>query len=205
MGTLIVTMMTTLDGVAQAPGGQDEDTRGGFQLGGWTFPYVDEDGGKTLIGWFSTAEAFLLGHHTYDIFAAYWPNAEPGDPVADALNTLPKHVAVGAEQDLGWSNVIAEVGDLAEIVARLKRQYDGEIQVHGSIELVHALHNLDLIDEYRIWTFPLVVGSGARLFPGGTTPRAFELVTTTSTASGVIASVYRPAGEVRTGTLGARS
>jgi dihydrofolate reductase len=198
---LSLTAFLTLDGVTQAPGGPTEDTSGGFRHGGWVVPHFDEDLGVAMTGFFAKASAFLLGRRTYDIFAAHWPKVtDPSDPVAAALNGLPKHVASRTRSEFSWSGT-SPVRDVAREVAGLKRSCSGELQVHGSSDLAQALISHDLVDEYRLIVFPVVLGSGRRLFGSGVVPATLQLVSSTATSRGVVISVYRRAGKLATGDV----
>lgn len=190
----------TLDGVMQAPGGPDEDRSGGFEHGGWSFPFGDEDFGNAIVGWFAHAEAFLLGRKTYDIFAGHWPqHDDPADPVASKLNRLPKHVASTTRTEFGWHNS-HHVGDVVSEVTKLKEQPGDELQVHGSGDLAQTLIAHDLIDEYRLFYFPVHLGSGKKLFPDGAKAATLRLISSSTTSTGVIIASYEPAGPVRYGS-----
>jgi dihydrofolate reductase len=194
MARLTMTAFVTLDGVMQAPGGPREDRSGAFLHGGWVIPHADPDFGRFMVNVFSRAGAFLLGRGTYEIFAKHWPRVtDPADPIAAALNRLPKYVVSRTLHRADWngSSVLRDVpGD----VARLKREDGLELQVHGSPGLAQALLEYELIDELRILQFPLVLGCGKRLFGSGTIPAAFRLVSTQATAKGVVISTYAPSG-----------
>lgn len=199
---LTTTIFLSLDGVYQAPGAPDEDARGGFRRGGWQYPYVDDDFGGLVDAWFDRADAFLLGRRTYEIFAAFWPKVtDPDNPVATKLNSLPKYVASRAEWQPEWAGTTRLAGDLAESVAELKRHPGRELQIHGSGVLVRALHDLGLIDEYRMLISPVVLGDGMRLFEHGSTPSAMRLVSNQSTSAGCVCVVYEPAGAPTYGSL----
>ncbi len=190
----------TLDGVLQAPGGPSEDTEGGFEHGGWSYPYGDEDFGTAMVGWFAHADAFLLGRKTYDIFSSHWPKVtDAGDPIASKLNALPKYVASTTLHSVGWDNSTLLGGDVASEVAKLKEQPGDELQVHGSGDLAHTLIENDLVDEYRLLTFPVHLGSGKKLFRDGAKAASLRLVSTATTGTGVVMATYVPAGPVRYG------
>jgi len=191
----------TLDGVLQAPGGPDEDRDGGFEHGGWSFPYGDEDFGVAVTGWFAHADAFLLGRKTYEIFAGHWPKVtDADDPIASKLNALPKYVASATLTSVDWQNSALISGDVAAEVARLKQQPGDELQVHGSGDLAHTLIEHDLIDEYRLLIFPVHLGSGKKLFTDGAKAAALRLLSSSTTSTGVVIASYEPAGPVRYGS-----
>jgi dihydrofolate reductase len=199
---LTVTTFLTLDGVMQAPGGPEEDPSDGFEHGGWSFPFADEDFGRLVTGWFSQAEAFLLGRKTYEIFAAFWPLVtDAEDPVASPLNHLPKYVATRTLSEAKWPGTTLLTGDVVEEVGRLKDQPGRELQVHGSGDLLQTLMANDLVDEYRLFVYPVVVGSGRRLFRDGAPPRSLRLTEQTRTSTGVAVLTYVPAGPLRTGSF----
>ncbi len=191
----------TLDGVLQAPGGPDEDRDGGFEHGGWSFPYGDEDFGVAVTGWFAHADAFLLGRKTYEIFAGHWPKVtDADDPIASKLNALPKYVASATLKSVDWQNSSLISGDVAAEVARLKQQPGDELQVHGSGDLAHTLIEHDLIDEYRLLIFPLHLGSGKKLFTDGAKAAGLRLLSSSTTSTGVVIASYEPAGPVKYGS-----
>ncbi|HTX69775.1 MAG TPA: dihydrofolate reductase family protein [Thermoleophilia bacterium] len=199
---LTATTFITLDGVMQAPGGPDEDRRGGFEHGGWSFPYADEEGGRHVVTWFERADAFLLGRRTYEIFASYWPRmTDPDDPIASRLNGLPKYVASRTLTSVDWDGAQLLEGDVVEAVRRLKEQPGRELQVHGSGDLLQTLMEADLVDEHRLSICPVVTGGGRRLFREGTPPRAFRLEATTMTPAGVVIASYTRGGPLVTGSF----
>ncbi|WP_198547517.1 dihydrofolate reductase family protein [Streptomyces jeddahensis] len=192
---ITLTQFVTLDGVVQAPGGPDEDRSGGFEHGGWTVPYWDEDSGQFVDEAFERADAFLLGRRTYDIFAAYWPKVtDPADPIASPLNTLPKYVASTTLDKADWQNTTVIGDDLVEQVTALKEQPGRELQIHGSATLARSLMAHDLIDTVHLFTFPVVLGTGRRLFADGAVPRAFRLTASRTTGKGVAIHSYDLAG-----------
>ena len=202
MRKLVVGTFLTLDGVMQAPGGPDEDRDGGFRHGGWLVPFFDDKFGAIMIDWTKRAGAYLLGRRTYEIFAASWPRStDPADEVATALNARPKYVASRTLDNVSWNNSTLIKGDVAGEVANLKAQDGGEIQVHGSGNLLQTLFKRDLVDTLRIWHFPVVVGTGKRLFGEGTIPRSFRLVDSEQTPSGAVLHVYERAGDLRYGEV----
>ncbi len=201
MASLVVGTFLTLDGVYQAPGGPDEDREGGFQHGGWTAPYWDEELGRRITEATTRPDALLLGRKTYDIFAGYWPNADPNDPVAAHLNNVRKYVASRTLDRVEWNNASLITGDLAEQVARLKQEHD-EIAVTGSGNLIQTLLRHDLVDVFGLWIFPVIVGSGKRLFGDGTLPGALRLTDSFTSDTGVIVATYERAGAVQTGEVG---
>jgi dihydrofolate reductase len=202
MRKLTVGTFVTLDGVMQAPGGSNEDREGGFEHGGWLVPYFDEKFEKIMTDWTTRAGAFLLGRKTYEIFANAWPRAtDPDDEIATALNTRPKFVASRTLTKVGWSNSALLAGDVAVEVAKLKAQEGGEVQVHGSGNLLQTLLKRDLVDTMRIWQFPVVLGSGKRLFADGAMPTRFRLVETQQTPAGAVLHVYERDGQLRYGEV----
>jgi dihydrofolate reductase len=198
---------TTLDGVMQAPGGPEEDPTGGFSYGGWSAKYWDEMMARVirdevLAGSFD----LLLGRKTYEIFAAYWPYVknEPdklNSIIADKLNNARKYVVSKTLSKLEWENSTLIAGDAVKEVADLKRQDGPEIQVHGSGNLIQTLLKNDLIDQFRVWTFPLTLGGGKRLFGGGTLPVGLKLLDCGISSTGVSIATYERSGAVVTGSL----
>lgn len=199
---LIVTTFLSVDGVYQGPGGPDEDRSGGFDRGGWLVPHFDEATGKFMDEVFQDVDAFLLGRRTYEIFAASWPNStDPNDPVAKALNTLPKYVASSTLHDPQWANTTVLDGDLASAVQGLKERDGRELQVHGSGKLVQFLLANDLVDRLNLLVFPVIVGDGRRLFPDSGIATGLALDNSRTTPSGVAISVYRPSGRPEFGSV----
>ncbi len=202
MRQLLVGTFVTMDGVMQAPGGPNEDRDGGFQHGGWLVPYFDENLVDLMTEWTKRAGAFLLGRKTYEIFAGSWPNAtDPADEIATALNNRPKFVASRRLEKVHWNNSHLLNGDVAGEVAKLKTQEGGEIQVHGSGNLLQTLLKHDLIDTLRIWQFPVVLGTGKRLFGEGTIPRSFRLVGAQVNTTGAVLQVYERVGSLKYGEV----
>jgi dihydrofolate reductase len=200
MRRLIVSTFLTLDGVMQAPGGPGEDDSGGFAHGGWSVNYWDELMGQVMDEATSTPFAMVLGRKTYDIMAAYWPHA-PEDTGAKVFNEATKYVASRGRPTLEWSNSVLIEGDAAEGIAALKKEDGPELQVHGSSNLIQTFLRHNLVDQYRLWVFPLVVGSGKRLFSEGTIPSGLKLVDNKVSTTGVVIGTYEPAGEIVTGSF----
>lgn len=197
------TMFITLDGVYQAPGGPQEDPSGGFTHGGWSYPYGDEDFGRFMTGVFDHADAFLLGRRTYEIFSSYWPHHnEPGDPIANRLNDLPKHVVSTTLATAEWKPSEIVSGDVAAAVRALKERDGRELQIHGSGALVRSLLEHDLIDTLNLLSFPVLLGNGKRLFPDTALPTAFTIARSQTTSTGVVINTYERAGAPAYGSYG---
>jgi dihydrofolate reductase len=200
MRKLIVTTMLTLDGVMQAPGGTEEDPSGGFAFGGWTVPFVDDQGLDLKAAEVSGPIDLLLGRRTYDIFAGYWPN-DPDSAIGKPLNDATKYVVSRSRPSLDWGPAVLIEGDAAGGVAALKAEDGPELQVHGSGNLAQTLIRSGLVDEYHLWVFPVVLGQGKRLFADGTVPATLRLVDSKVSPTGVFMGTYEPAGEVVTGSF----
>lgn len=200
MRKLIVSTFLTLDGVMQAPGGPGEDDSGGFAHGGWSVNYWDEQMGQVMTEAMSAPFDLVLGRRTYDIFAAYWPHA-PEEAGAKPLNDATKFVASRSRPTLEWKKSVLIEGDAAEGIAALKKQDGPELQVHGSGDLIQTLMRHNLVDQYRLWVFPVVIGSGKRLFSDGTIPSGLKLVDSKVSTTGVMIGTYEPAGEIVTGSF----
>jgi dihydrofolate reductase len=200
MRKLIVSTFLTLDGVMQAPGGPEEDQSGGFTFGGWSVNYWDERMGEVMGEAMGVPFDLLLGRRTYDLFAAYWPNA-PEEAGGKPLNEATKYVVSRSHPTLEWGPSVLIEGDAAEGVGELKQGDGPELQVHGSGNLIQTLMRHSLVDEYRLWVFPLVIGSGKRLFADGTIPGGLKLVDSKVSSTGVVIGTYEPAGEIVTGSF----
>ncbi len=200
MRKLVVSTFITLDGVMQAPGGTEEDPSGGFAYGGWSFNYWDDMMGQVMGEFMAKPSELLLGRKTYEIFAAHWPYIKD-DPVADKLNSVKKYVVSRTLDEASWNNSTLVTGDVAQAVRSLKEQKGHEIQVHGSGNLIQTLLKHDLIDEFRLWIFPVTVGKGKRLFGEGTQPAGLKLIDSKTSTTGVIIATYEPAGELKTGSF----
>jgi dihydrofolate reductase len=189
----------SVDGVMQGLGGRDEDRRGGFERGGWAIPLFSDEAATFVDEVFQRADAFLLGRRTYEIFAGSWGTgswgANQGDnPISVALNARPKYVASTTLTDPGWADSTVLSGDVAAAIGELKAEQGGELQVHGSGDLIRWLIDSQLVDEITLLTYPVVVGQGTRLFPDTGPDVALELVDSRATSSRVTIQVYRPAG-----------
>jgi len=194
MKKLVVGEFLTLDGVMQAPGSPQEDTEGGFKYGGWQMPYHDAEGGKIMGEMIAAADALLLGRATYQIFAAYWPNAPKDNPIGDKLNSMPKYVVSTTLERVEWNNSTLIKKNVEEEVAKLKQKPGfGFLYSIGSGKLAQYLMKAGLVDEYVLLIHPLILGSGKRLFDNGVGPMYLKLVDSKTTGSGVMILTYRPA------------
>ncbi|MFM9608255.1 dihydrofolate reductase family protein [Streptomyces niveiscabiei] len=195
MRKIIVCTFLSLDGVMQAPGGPDEDPESGFAYGGWQKPVSDDEVGAAIAGWYEPSDAMLLGRKTYEIFASYWPGADPGNPFTERMNGMRKYVASRTLTSLEWRNSTLLEGDAADAVRELKASDGGDINVVGSGDLAQTLMRHGLVDEYRLTIHPVIIGSGKRLFADGAIPTALEPVSVSTTKSGTVVGVYRTNGE----------
>jgi dihydrofolate reductase len=203
MRELIVNTFVTLDGVMQAPGGPEEDPSGGFEHGGWSFGYWDDQMQSTMGESMSKPFDLVLGRKTYEIFAAHWPHSD--DPAAAVLNNATKHVASTTLTELEWENSKLIGGEVPDGVRALKEEDGPELQVHGSANLIQTLLEHELIDEFRLWTFPLVLGKGKRLFDGGTVPAGLDVVSSQVSSTGVTTVTYRSGAEIKYGSFAAET
>ena len=192
---LTTTTNVSLDGVMQGLGGPDEDRRGGFERGGWALPLFDDEAATFVNQVYQRADAFLFGRRTYEIFAGYWGvMADSDNPIAAALNTRPKYVASTTLTDPQWADTTVLSADVAAAIGELKAKPAGELQVHGSGNLVRWLFDNQLVDEITLLTYPVVIGQGTRLFPDTGPDIALELVDSRVFPKGITLQVYRPAG-----------
>jgi dihydrofolate reductase len=200
MRRIIVQEFITLDGVMQAPGGPDEDTSSDFEYGGWTAPYyaeADEEAGELMQKWMQPAD-LLLGRKTFEIFAAYWPTHADMWP---GIMDVTKYCVSTTLDKSDWKNSVflKTVDD----IKKLRSSGDAELQVIGSGNLAQTLFKHDLVDEMRLMTFPITLGTGKRLFGEGTIPAAFKMTSSLVSSNGVIYASFERAGEVKTGAVGA--
>jgi dihydrofolate reductase len=204
MRRIITTTFVTLDGVMQAPGGPEEDPSGGFAYGGWTagVDFWDEVAGSTMGGIMGQPFELLLGRRTYDIFASYWPTATVDQGVAVPFNRTTKYVVSREPIELTWQNSKLISGDVVPQLRQLKENEGPDLWVHGSGNLIQTLLAHDLIDRMLVWTFPVTVGTGRRLFADGTRPRSLRLIDSQFSTTGVIIATYEPAGDLQVGTIG---
>ena len=201
MRKLIVSTFASLDGIMQAPGGPEEDPTGGFALGGWMAGYADASMDLSAAGFDGKDRELLLGRRTYQIFEAYWPYQPDDHPIAQTLNAAKKHVASRTLTQLHWHNSTLLQGDVVSAIIALKGQAGPDLQVIGSGNLIQTLQAALLIDEYHLWTFPLVLGHGKRLFGETARPSALRLVRSQVSTSGVVMSTYVPDGDVQPGSF----
>lgn len=197
MRKIIAITQVTLDGVMQGPGGREEDPRNGFTQGGWAMPFGDDVLHKVIDELMAGEFDMLLGRWTYELFANYWPKQDNG--IARAFDRATKYVVTRTRtpDQLGWKTSRPIGGDVVEEIRRLKATDGPELHLWGSSNLLQTLIAADLIDEYRLWLAPVVLGEGKRLFENGAPPRALSLVATRSTSTGLLLNTYRPAGPVR--------
>ncbi|HSD64425.1 MAG TPA: dihydrofolate reductase family protein [Ignavibacteriaceae bacterium] len=200
MRKLCVNSFVTLDGVMQAPGGPDEDPSGGFQHGGWSVNYWDNLMGQIMGDFMSKPFELLLGRKTYEIFAAHWPYSKE-EPAAGILNSVKKYVVSKKLNSVDWNNSSLVKGDVVKEIKKLKTQDGPDMQVHGSSNLIQTLLKNNLVDEIQVWTFPVTVGKGKRLFGDGTIPADFKLLESRISETGVIISTYKPGGMLKTGSF----
>ena len=201
MRKLIASTFASLDGIMQAPGGPDEDPTGGFALGGWMFGFADESMDISDSGFDGKDRELLLGRRTYEIFEAYWPYQPDDDPVARTLNAAKKHVASRTLTALRWNNSTLLDGDVVPAIIALKSRPGPDLQIIGSGCLIQTLQAASLIDEYNVWTFPVVLGRGKRLFSETAKPSALRLVRSQVSTTGVVMSTYVPGGDIEPGSF----
>lgn len=200
MRRIIINEHLSLDGVIQGPGGPDEDTSGGFKLGGWSAKYGDEISGKTILDIFQKEFDLLLGRVTYQIWEPYWP-LQSG-PIADKFNGINKYVATRTLKESRWKGTVLLNGDTIEQVKAL-RDTDGiDLHIWGSGDFIQSLFANGLIDQMNLWIYPVVLGKGKKLFAGGTLPGAFKLTNHVVSGSGVMCATYQAAGQVQMGQVG---
>jgi dihydrofolate reductase len=198
---LIASTFASLDGIMQAPGGPEEDPTGGFALGGWMFGFADESMDISESGFDGKDRELLLGRRTYEIFEAYWPCQPDENPVAITLNAVKKHVASRTLTVLRWNNSTLLDGDVVPAVIALKSLPGPDLQIIGSGCLIQTLQAASLIDEYNVWTFPVVLGRGKRLFSETAKPSALRLVRSRVSTAGVVMSTYVPNGDIQPGSF----
>jgi dihydrofolate reductase len=191
----------SLDGVIRAPGGAEEDASDGFKYGGWSAPHDDPEGGAAIVAAHGEAFDLLLGRRTYDIWIGFWPKA-PKSPMADSINAATKYVATHRPKTLEWGPVEDLGPDIVEGIRRVKAKGGPHLIVWGSSTLTPVLLEHGFADEVLLLVFPVLLGTGKRLFAEGTPPRELALVSTKAVSSGVIISTYKPNGPLRTGTMG---
>ena len=201
MRRLIVSTFASLDGILQAPGGPEEDPTGGFTLGGWMFSYGDEGMDLSTAGFDGKDRDLVLGRRTYEIFEAYWPYQPDDHPIAKTLNAAKKYVASRTLTTLHWNNSTLLHGDVVSAIIALKTQPGPDLQIIGSGNLIQTLQASSLIDEYNVWTFPVVLGRGKRLFGETAKPVALRLVRSQVSTTGVVMSTYVPGGDIRPGSI----
>jgi dihydrofolate reductase len=202
MRKLVVLSFMSLDGVVQAPGGQREDTSGGFRFGGWVYPFFDEFLAKEMVNQMSNGFDLLLGRKTYQVFSTYWPFADTeNDPIAAAMNSAKKYVVSNTLEKAEWSNSFIVKGNIPEEIRKLKEKEGPDIQVQGSGNLIQTLLKNDLVDELWLKIFPVALGSGKKLFADGDFAGSFEIVESKTSPAGVFIVKYRRAGKIKVGAF----
>ena len=201
MRRLNVATFVSLDGILQAPGGPEEDETGGFALGGWTVNYGDEGMDLTEAGFDGKDKELVLGRKTYEIFEGYWPYQSEDNPIAKTFNATKKHVASRTLSKLGWNNSTLLQGDVVSAITALKKQPGPDLQIIGSGNLMQTLQNASLIDEFHVWTYPVVLRNGKRLFDEDAKPFALRIVRSKVSNSGVVMTTYVPDGEIKCGSF----
>ena len=198
---LIASAFVSLDGIMQAPGGPEEDPAGGFDYGGWMVSFADESVDISAAGFDGKNRELVLGRRTYEIFEAYWPYQQKDNPVARTLNEAKKHVASRTRTKLHWNNSVLLRGDIVQAINDLKTRPGPDLQIIGSSNLIQSLQAASLIDEYNVWTFPVILGRGKRLFSDTAKPSALRLIRSRISSTGVVMSTFVPDGDIRTGTF----
>ena len=208
MGLIHIDLFTTLDGVAQAPGGPEEDRDGGFPFGGWQAPLIDEMVGEQVAGGMEGLDALLLGRRTYDIFAGYWPHQESGidGSIAELFNRVPKYVASRGTPDTGWAGTTQVGADLEGEIGELRQRHE-HVHVIGSLDLVQTLLAEQLFDRLTLWVYPIMLGTGKQVFAGGAVPTNLQLIEPAQTSpNGAVCLRYALVGGVpATGDMTTRS
>ena len=203
MRKIITTTFVTMDGVMQAPGGPQEDTSGDFAYGGWQAGWGDDVTNKIIQDFMAIPFEMLLGRRTYDIFAGYWPNHPEIELIAKPFNNTKKYVVSHETKELSWNNSVLITGDVVAEIKKLKAMDGPDLWVWGSGNLIQTLLKHDLMDRMHIWTHPVTIGTGRRLFADGAQPKTFKLVDSKISSDGVIFATYNSAGPLKTGTVGA--
>lgn len=201
MRKLVATTSVSLDGVMQAPGGPEEDPTAAFAFGGWAFPYWDETLELSARGFEGEDRELVLGRKTYEIFAGFWPHLPAENPNAQSMNAARKYVASRTGTTLQWENSVLLPKDVVEGIAALKARSGNDLQIVGSGNLIQSLQAASLIDEYIVWTFPVIQGRGKRLFETAVRPEALRHVSTRVSPTGVVMSTYEPAGDIPRGSF----
>lgn len=196
MRKLIASTFISLDGVMQAPGGPNEDRTGDFALGGWLFAFEDDEIDLSEAGFNGKDRELVLGRRTYEIFEAYWPYQPENNPIARTFNATKKYVASRSLKSLEWNNSYLLSGNIVSAIIALKAQTGPHLQIIGSGNLIQTLQDAALIDEYHIWTYPIILGRGKRLFEGGVKPGVLRLVASKLSQSGIVMSTYVPLGDI---------